>query len=115
MFKRNCRIVSVLSFLCCVVGGCVSDRPKAMPTDAVYKDGGKPGHGKHVEYAADQDGTVFVTDPWDNSILYSAEIKKGTLVVIDSDSHQVTVDGKPVELKGKLLGTGHLIYLSPKK
>lgn len=89
------------------VGGC-QGQPKGMPEAARFKKAGK----YKIAYVAEQDGTAYVVDEWDNTLKYSGPVRKGDRIVVDPDADKITVNDAAVST-GKVYSSGHVIYLAP--
>jgi hypothetical protein len=95
-----------------LAGGCRSDRPASVPKDAVHQVGGYPGENQRMRFIADRDGTFYVTDAWDNSLLYSGPVHAGERVIVNRDAGRVTVNDHVVYEK-PMRHTDHWIFFLP--
>jgi hypothetical protein len=88
-------------------GGCAG-RPKDVPQAAAFKKAGK----YKIGYTAEQAGTVYVVDEWDNSTKYKGPVREGDRVEVDPDADTISVNNSPVYTQ-KVFKSGHVIYLQP--
>jgi hypothetical protein len=95
-----------------LAGGCRSDRPTSVPKDAVHQAGGYPGENQHMRFIADRDGTFYVTDSWDNTLVYAGPVHAGERVIVDRDAGRVTVNERAVFEK-PMRHTDHWIFFLP--
>ena len=98
--------------LCIGVGvvGCSSEpRAEQVPPNAQLLVQGD----QMLNYTATQDGTVYVYDASDNTLLYSGDIKRNQSVSIDPDKDKVMIDGKLALEKDIHAGNRHRIYFVP--
>jgi hypothetical protein len=95
-----------------VCGGCRSDRPESVPKDAIHQAGGYPGEDQRMRFIPDRDGTFYVTDAWDNSLVYSGPVHAGQRVMVDRDAGRVTVGDQVVYVR-PMRHTDHWIFFLP--
>ncbi len=76
--------------------GCAADRPRDVPPTASLKAQGD----ERVVYNSSQDGTIWVTEPGSNQIVWSGEVKRGDRVVLDPDTGKLIVNDRVVADKG---------------
>ena len=98
--------------LAATAGGCRSDRPASVPKDAVHQAGGYPGEDQRMRFIPDRNGTFYVTDAWDNSLVYSGPVHVGERVVVDRDAGRVTVNDRVV-FENPMRHTDHWIFFLP--
>src|SRR4051794_41939461 len=90
--------------------GCAADRPADVPKSAMLKTQGN----QRVVYAAEDDGTVWVTEPASNQIVWSGPVARGDRVVLDPVERKLLVNrrgvgdpgGGPPDHKGFFLPRG---------
>ena len=101
--------VAPIAALCIGAGvvGCSSE-PKAeqVPAGAQLLVQGD----QQLSYSAQRDGTVYVYDANDRTLLYSGQIEKGQTIAIDPDEDKVMVDNRLVLEKDIHAGNRHRIY-----
>lgn len=102
----------VMCVMWALAGGCRSDRPASVPHDAIHQAGGYPGENQHLRFIADRDGTFYVTDSWDNSLVYTGTVHAGERVIVDRDAGRVTVNDRVVFEK-PMRHTDHWIFFLP--
>jgi hypothetical protein len=101
--------VASIAALCIGAGvvGCSSE-PKAeqVPAGAQLLVQGD----QQLSYSAQRDGTIYVYDANDRTLIYSGQIEKGQTIAIDPDEDRVMVDNKLVLEKDIHAGNRHRIY-----
>src|ERR1700722_12597564 len=105
-------IIGAMVLTAGLAGGCRSDRPASVPKDAVHQAGGYPGENQHMRFIADRDGTFYVTDSWDNSLVFTGSVHAGERVIVDRDAGRVTVNDRVVFEK-PMRHTDHWIFFLP--
>ena len=65
---------------------------------------------QQLSYSAQRDGTIYVYDANDRTLIYSGQIEKGQTIAIDPDEDKVMVDNKLVLEKDIHAGNRHRIY-----
>lgn len=90
--------------------GCRADRPAGVPRDAERVAGGTPRQSGKYSYTCKADGTVYVSDDWDNSLVYSGPVHAGDVVGIDVYAGRITVNGTAV-FEHKMSHTDHLLFV----
>ena len=65
---------------------------------------------RQLAYTAQRDGTVFVYDASDETLLYSGQIEKGQTIAIDPDEDKIMLDNRLVLEKDIHAGNRHRIY-----
>src|SRR5437588_5006634 len=90
---RPCLAVLLVGVLSAALAGC-APRPKEIPTGAQRRSSGNSGV---VSWTTDQEGTVYVYDRSDKTLVYSGRVDPAKLVAVDLDQNQITVDGLPVK------------------
>ena len=81
-------------------------RAEGVPEGAKFEKASK-----RLNYAAPQDGSVYVVDDWHNRLVYSGPVRRGDRVVVDPGAGTLTVGGKDVAGGRKLTDADHSIYL----
>src|ERR1700722_9415644 len=84
-------IIGAMVLTAGLAGGCRSDRPASVPKDAIHQAGGYPGEDQRMRFIADRDGTFYVTDSWDNSLVYTGIVHAGGRGVVDRGVGRVSV------------------------
>jgi len=74
--------------------------------------GGYPGEDQRMRFIADRDGTFYVTDSWDNSLVYSGPVHAGERVTVDRDTGRVTVNER-IAFEKPMRHTDHWIFFLP--
>jgi signal peptidase I len=69
--------------------GCASTRPGDVPSSADAVGDGS----SQVVYTSSHDGTIWVTDANNNSIVYSGYVHAGDVVTLDPDQNRLTLNG----------------------
>lgn len=105
-------ILSAIVLTAALTGGCRSDRPASVPKDAIHQAGGYPGEDQRMRFIADRDGTFYVTDSWDNSLVYSGPVHAGERVTVDRDTGRVTVNER-IAFEKPMRHTDHWIFFLP--
>ncbi len=95
-----------------LAGGCRSDRPASVPKDAIHQAGGYPGENQRMRFIPDREGTFYVTDAWDNSLVYTGTVHAGQRVIVDRDAGRVSVNDRVVFEK-PMRHTDHWIFFLP--
>src|SRR4051794_17421969 len=107
---RSLCVPVLLAAVAAAMSGCAGDRPPDVPKSATLKTQGD----QRVVYAAEDDGTVWVTEPGSNQIVWSGPVARGDRVVLDPVEHKVVVNrrgvgdpgGGPPDHKGFFLPRG---------
>lgn len=68
---------------------------------------------QQLAYTATDDGTVYVFDATDETLVYSGKVEKGQSISIDPDEDQVMLDSRVVLEKDIHAGNRHRIYFEP--
>jgi WD40 repeat protein len=68
------------------------ERPADVPNAALLKGAGT----SKLEYVANSDGTMWVTDSGSNTVIYSGRVVKGDDIVVDPDTNKLGVNGQKV-------------------
>ena len=68
---------------------------------------------KTLNYAAPQDGDVYVYDSNDSTLIYSGHVEKGQSISIDPEDDKVMIDNKLAVEKDIHAGNVHRIYFVP--
>ena len=82
--------------------------PEAVPA---YANEVKSGNGA-LDYAATEDGRLFLVDTDDNVVLYSGHVSKGQAFALDPDARRATIDGKYVFTREINPSHGHKLYFT---
>src|SRR4051812_22482103 len=98
--KAAAGLILVVSAALTGLAGCASDRPQDVPKTAALKAEGD----QRVVYAAEQDGTVWVTERGSNDILYSGQVTRGDRLTLDPDAGKLLLNDGVVADKG----VGHI-------
>src|SRR4051812_32589191 len=93
---RSPRALTILALLLplSLLAGCHGDRPSEVPPSAKFQKVSR----KPLDFTAPADGTVYIVDNWDTSLLYSGSIRKGQTLSIAPESRKVMLDGQPVSV-----------------
>jgi hypothetical protein len=83
-------------------------RPPAVPATAMLKGEGRD----RLEYTADGDGTIWVTDANNGMIAYSGRIARGDRVLLNPTDHQLLLNGRAVSEKN-LANDNFRIFYEP--
>lgn len=82
-------------------------RPEGVPAMAVIGAEGKD----RVEYTAQRDGFVWITDEDQHHVIYSAPVNHGDDVVVDPQKNVMSINGQPIA--GQTLNAdNHRIFFS---
>ena len=100
---------ALVTILVASIGGCRSDRPAAVPRDAVLFSDWKSGQKIAPHLTAPSDGIVYVADTWDNTLVASIPVHAGDRVQLDRDAGRVTVNDRIVYEK-PMRQTEHLLF-----
>lgn len=74
--------------LACFIG-CAHETGPAVPPGATQVSSGN----KVISYTAPHDGKIYLRDDNDNSVVYSAEVRRDQVMKYDPTMQQVMVDG----------------------
>ncbi len=96
ILSRHFVMKAAAGLLLAGIVGCASDRPKDVPPTAMLKAEGD----QRVVYTAPREGTVWVTEPGSNEIVYSGPVHQGDRVVLDPDQGKLIVNDHVVSDKG---------------
>ena len=94
------------------LAGCRADRPASIPKDAIHAALGRPGHTAVLQFTPDRDGILYVSDAWDNSLVFSGPVHAGDQVTLDRDAGHVTINDHVVFDK-PMRHTDHEIFFRP--
>jgi hypothetical protein len=75
-----------------MAGELAMHRPDGVPATAVVAGEGKT----RVEYTAQRDGFIWITDVDQRQVLYSAPVNRGDMVIVDPQKHLLTINGQSV-------------------
>ena len=89
-------LLAVLAVGVAGVGGCRPDRPASVPQSAKRIAGGNPRQARKFDVTCKTDGTAYVIDDWDNSLVWSGPVRRGDVVGIDVYGGRITVNGNAV-------------------
>lgn len=107
-------LVAPVAVLCLGAGviGCSSE-PKAeqIPAGARMAMQGD----QQLVYPAPQDGTVYIYDADDRTLIYSGKVEKGQSITVDPDADTVMIDTRLVLEKDIHAGNRHRIYFQPER
>jgi len=67
-------------------------RPDGVPMTALVAGEGK----NRVEYTAQRDGFIWITDADQHRVLYSAPVNRGDVVIVDPEKNLMTINGQSV-------------------
>lgn len=81
------------------------ERPAQVPVAASLKGEGKD----RVEYTADRDGSVWVTDADTKQVVYMGRMSRGQTLVIEPKDNRLAVNGQPV-YSGNLPNHDHRVF-----
>jgi len=90
------------------LAGANAQRPAAVPTAATLAGEGA----SRVAYTASGDGTVWVVDVQQNSVIYTGRVIHGDEVVIDPDHSNLTINGTKSDAQ-ILNNSDRCIYFMP--
>src|SRR5262245_35523954 len=92
--------------LAILLGGCMAERSPQIPATAELS---AEGNGK-LAYRAPDDGKVFIFDRNDNRVIYSGDVARDQLVMVDPDTDRITVADRVVFEKGLHKGNSTRIF-----
>jgi hypothetical protein len=110
LFLRQFAVPAVLG-LSMAVGstaliGCSHDRDEMVPPSAMMSAEGD----SRLSFRAPNDGTVYIYDTDANRLVYSGQVEKGQLLVLDPGQDELTLDGKTLTEKRIDRGDKHQIF-----
>jgi len=88
------------------LGGCMSERNAQIPSTAERVAEGTG----DVSYRAPDNGRVYVFDRNDDRIVFTGDVDKDQLVVVDTKNDRITVGDKVVSEKSLHPGNAHRIF-----
>jgi outer membrane protein assembly factor BamB len=68
------------------------NRPDGVPATAMLAGEGTT----RVEYTAQRDGFIWITDADQHTVLYSAPVNRGDIVIVDPQKNLLTINGQSV-------------------
>jgi hypothetical protein len=85
-------------------------RPDGVPASAMIAGEGKA----RVEYTAQRDGFVWITDADQRTVLYSAPVNRGDMVIVDPQKNLMTINGQAVYTQ-PLAADNHRIFFGTER
>lgn len=85
-------------------------RPDGVPTTALIGGEGRD----HVEYTAERDGFIWITEEDQQRVLYSAPVNRGDIVAVDAQKKLIAINSQPITRQDVTRGN-HRIFFSSER
>src|SRR5687767_8933323 len=106
--SRLCSAAIVTAALCVPIG-CSKERHRYIPPTA-----NQMSMGREINFTAPEDGTAFIHDIGDASVIYGGLMKKGQVLTLDKKTNRLLIDGRTARDKVMISNT-RAVYFEPGK
>ena len=115
-FRRICRVAVGTARLTAAIAaagiGCEAAAPPRSVRVPPGSDHVRAGVNRAFALTADRDGTAYVWNDDEQSLIYKGAVKSGQEVIVDPKENVVKIDGKPVSNGKLLMGASYQIWLN---